>query len=75
MHPEQKQIFRLMTPEEKLRLMQRLYYSAWELKAAALREMNPQWSESEIRAKVKEAFIYAGNERNEDITLPKIPKF
>lgn len=48
-----------MTPEKKLRLMQRLYYSAWELKAAALKEMNPQWSESEIRTKVKEAFIYA----------------
>ena len=49
-----------MTPEKKLQLMQQLYYTAWELKAAALREMNPQWSEGEIQAKVKEVFIYAG---------------
>ena len=48
-----------MTPEKKLRLMQQLYYSAWELKAAALREKYPQWSEDEIRAKVKEVFLYA----------------
>jgi len=50
-----------MTPEQKLKLMQRLYYSAWELKTAAFREMNPQWSEEQIRAKVKEVFLYAGN--------------
>jgi len=61
MHPEQKRIFRLMSPEQKLRLMQQLYYTAWQLKAAALRERNPQWTEDQIQAKVKEVFLYAGN--------------
>jgi len=36
-----------------------LYYSARELKAAAFRARHPEWTEEEIEAKVKEAFLYA----------------
>ena len=59
MHPYQKRIFQEMTPEQKLRVALRLYYSARELKAAGLRAQNPDWNEAEIQAKVKEIFLNA----------------
>ena len=46
-----------MTPEQKLRVALRLYYSARELKAAGLRARNPDWNEAEIQAKVKDVFL------------------
>ena len=48
-----------MTPEQKLRVALRLYYSARELKAAGLRARNPDWNEAEIQAKVKDVFLNA----------------
>lgn len=59
MHSEQKRILQAMTPEQKLQMAFRLYRSAWQLKAAALREFNPHFSEKEIQSRVKEAFLYA----------------
>lgn len=56
MHPEQKRIFQEMTPEQKLIVALRLYYSARELKAAGLRAQNPDWNEVEIQAKVRDIF-------------------
>ena len=37
MHPEQKRIYKAMTPEQKLRVSLRLYYSALALKESGLR--------------------------------------
>ena len=48
-----------MTPEQKLRISLRLYYSAKELKASALRDQHPEWSEEKIGKKVKEIFMHA----------------
>ena len=48
-----------MTPERKLRVALRLYYSARELKAAGLRAQNPNWTEDEVQAKVKDIFLNA----------------
>ncbi|MBU4426599.1 MAG: hypothetical protein L6406_07225 [Desulfobacterales bacterium] len=59
MHPEQKRIFQTMTPDDKLRIALRLYYSARELKEAALRDQNPGWSEEKIKANLIEIFLYA----------------
>ena len=59
MHPHQKRIFQEMTPEQKLRVALRLYYSARELKAAGLRARNPEWNEVEIQSKVKDVFLNA----------------
>ena len=59
MHPEQKKIYKSMTPEQKLNASLKLYYSAWELKAAGLRELYPDLGEEEIQKKVKEIFLYA----------------
>ena len=48
-----------MTPEEKLRLASRLYWSARQLKEAALRQWHPELSDDEIRRRVNESFLYA----------------
>lgn len=47
------------TPEQKLMLSLRLYYSAKELKRAALKSFYPELSEREIKEKVDKIFFYA----------------
>ena len=59
MHPEQIKIYRLMTPAQKLDVSLKLYHSAKALKAAALKQQHPEWSEEEIKKKVNEIFLYA----------------
>ncbi|MGD0949670.1 MAG: hypothetical protein ABSA52_19860 [Candidatus Binatia bacterium] len=56
---EQRRIFRRMTPQQRLRAAFRLYWSARQLKEASLRTFRPELSEAEIRAKVREFFLYA----------------
>ncbi len=48
-----------MTPAQKLRATERLYDSAPQLKAAALRAEHPDWSEEAIHQAVREIFLYA----------------
>lgn len=57
--PVQMEIFRKMSPAKKLEIAQQLYWSARNLKAAALRQEHPDWSEEQIGEKVKEIFLYA----------------
>ena len=52
-------IIRAMTPAQKLKAAQRLYWSARALRAAALRMEHPDWTEEEIQSAVREAFLYA----------------
>jgi len=59
MHPEQKRIFQSMTPEQKLNVALKLYYSAKELKAVGLRAKNPDWTEERIQDNLREIFFYA----------------
>jgi hypothetical protein len=59
MDGEYRRIIRGMTPEQKLRAAQRLYDSARQLKAAALRDQHPDWSEEQIERAVRAAFLYA----------------
>ncbi len=59
MHPEQKKIFKKMTPEQKLNASLSLHFSAWELKKSGLRTQYPSLTEEEINNKVKEIFLYA----------------
>ena len=47
------------TPEQKLLLSIKLYYSARELKAAALKKFHPELTEKEISDRVKKIFLYA----------------
>ena len=55
----QKKIYQSMTPEQKLKLGLRLYYSAKQLKAAALHHDHPEWTEEEIQKELREIFLYA----------------
>ena len=59
MHPEQKRIFKAMTPSQKLGIALELYDSARKLKAAGLRSQHPDWTEHGIQEKVREIFLYA----------------
>jgi hypothetical protein len=55
----QTEIFRRMTPAERWRAAERLYWSARNLKAAFLRSIHPEWTEVEVQRAVKEAFLHA----------------
>jgi hypothetical protein len=57
MSPEEIRILRKMTPAQKLAAAERLYWSAREIKAAALRQQHPDWSEDTINRKVREIFL------------------
>ena len=59
MNAEMQRIMRAMSPSQKLKAAERLYYSARQLKAAALRTQHPDWAEEAIRRAVREAFLYA----------------
>ena len=50
---------RKLSGEQKLRTAFALYWSARELKAAALRARHPDWSPQEIQQRVKEIFLHA----------------
>lgn len=56
---KQREIFRAMTPEGRLRAAFRLYWSARQLKEASLRALHPELSEEEIKATVRDSFMYA----------------
>lgn len=54
----QTEIFRRMTPTQKLQASMRLYWSARELKAAWFRSEHPEWTEAQVKAAVREAFLF-----------------
>ncbi len=55
----ERQTPRVLTPVEKLKAAERLYHSARQLKAAALRAQHPDWTEEAIRRAVREAFLHS----------------
>ncbi len=55
----QIEIFRSMSPDEKLRLSEKLYFEARRLKADWLRQIHPDWSREQIENKVREIFLHA----------------
>ena len=57
--PEQIAIFRRMTPEWRLALAERLYWSAREMKAAWLRAQHADWSEEQVLREVTRIFLHA----------------
>lgn len=59
MTPEEIRILRAMTPEQKLRAIDRLYWTARSLKAAWLRQQHPDWREDEIQREVRAIFMNA----------------
>jgi len=57
----QNEIMQKMTPTQKVRLALKLYYSAWELKIAWLKQIHNDWSDNQIEQEVKRIF---GNARS-----------
>ena len=57
--PEYVSVLRRMTGEQKLKAVSALYWSARRLKEAFLREQHPEWTDDEVRQKVKEIFLHA----------------
>ena len=48
-----------MTPGQKLDVAFKLYETAKTLKAAAIKEQHPDWSEEKIKKMVNEIFLHA----------------
>jgi hypothetical protein len=51
-----------MSPEQKLKISMNMYWSAWKLKAAWVRQQHPDWTGQQIEDAVREAFLYASLE-------------
>ena len=51
--------FKNMSASQKLNLSLKLYFTAKELKKAALHQLHPELTEIEIEEKVKKIFFYA----------------
>jgi len=56
---EQIDIFRAMPGERRLRLAERLYWSARKWKAAALRAQHPDWPKDRVNAELRRIFLHA----------------
>jgi hypothetical protein len=59
MKTEMQQILQAMSPAQKLRAAERLYHSARQLKAAALRVAHPDWTDEMLRQVVLQIFLHA----------------
>jgi hypothetical protein len=54
----QTEIFQRMTPAQKLDAATRLYWSARQLKVAALRAAHPTWSLDRVEREARDAFLF-----------------
>src|SRR5205823_9057522 len=57
--PEQIEIYRRMTPQERLQAAERLYWRARKVKAAELRHQHPDFDEEQVQAEVRRIFLEA----------------
>ena len=52
------EILRKMTPGERVEVSFGLYRTAWRMKEAGVRLAHPEWSQKQVEAAVREAFLY-----------------
>lgn len=57
--PEQLKILRAMSGQDRLKVAERLYWSAHKMKSAGLRAQHPDWRESQVEAEVRRIFANA----------------
>jgi hypothetical protein len=57
--PEQIAIYRAMTPAERWRQAEALYWSARRLREAHERALHPDWTDDQIRDRVRRIFLRA----------------
>ena len=55
----QRRTIRAMTPEQKLRVSEGLRQTAWQLKAARLRQLHPDLTEDAVQDAVRKWFLDA----------------
>jgi hypothetical protein len=56
---DQMKVLRTLSGQERLRMAERLYWSAREMKAAGLRAQHPDWPETRVEAEVRRIFSNA----------------
>jgi len=57
--PEYVATLRQTSGQQKWKTAFALYWGARRLKAAALRQQHPDWTEAEVQEKVKQIFLHA----------------
>jgi hypothetical protein len=57
--PEQIEILRRMTPEQRWHAAHRLYWTMRRHKAAFLRTQHPDWTEEKVEDEVRRTFVNA----------------
>jgi hypothetical protein len=57
--PKQIELLRAMSGEQRLRLAERLYWSARKMKRAGLRAQHPDWPEDRLEAELRRIFLHA----------------
>jgi hypothetical protein len=57
--PEQIEVLRAMSGQERVRVAERLYWSARRMKAAGLRAQHPDWPQTKVQAEVRRIFSNA----------------
>jgi hypothetical protein len=57
--PEQIAALRAISGEERLKIAERLYWSARKMKAAGIRAQHPDWTEEQVNEEVRQIFLHA----------------
>jgi len=57
--PEQVAAFRVMSGSRRLRLAEKLYWSARKMKTAGVRSQHPDWSQERVQEEVRRVFSNA----------------
>lgn len=57
--PQQHEILRRMTPEERWRVARQLYWTVRRHKAAFLQSRHSDWSNERVEAEVRRIFLHA----------------
>ena len=56
---KQIEIYKAMTPQQRLKIALDMYQMARKLKAAGLRMSHPDWNEEQVQKAVRDIFLYA----------------
>ena len=59
--PEQFAILRSMSGQQRLKIAEKLYWSARKLKSAGVRHQHPDWSEEKVVSEVNRIFLHAAD--------------
>ncbi len=57
--PEQIEVLRRMTPEQRWQAAHRLYWTMRRHRAAFLRRQHPEWAEERVEQEVRKIFLHA----------------